>query len=88
MKYWKNLLDQRLYNLDYEALVEEQESEIQKLLHYIGLDWDSKCLSPENNQKAVTTASSLQVRKKIYKGSSHEWKKYEPFLNGAFDSLN
>ena len=88
MKYWKNLLDQRLYNLDYEALVEEQESETQKLLHYIGLDWDSKCLSPENNQKAVTTASSLQVRKKIYKGSSHEWKKYEPFLNGAFDSLN
>jgi hypothetical protein len=35
----------------------------------------------------VKTASQQQVRKKVYKGSSQAWRKYEPFLGGAFDEL-
>jgi hypothetical protein len=35
----------------------------------------------------VKTASSLQVRKKVYKGSSEEWKKFEKYLDRAFDEL-
>ena len=31
------------------------------------------------------TASNAQVRKKVYQGSSQQWKKYELFLDGAFD---
>jgi len=35
----------------------------------------------------VKTASNLQVRKKVYKGSSEQWKKFEKYLNKAFDGL-
>ena len=35
----------------------------------------------------VKTASSLQVREKVYKGSSEEWKKFEKYLDRAFDEL-
>ena len=87
MVFWTNTLSKRIYNLDYELLTVNQESETRKLIEYLGLDWDENCLSPQNNTRSVTTASNLQVRQKVYQGSSEQWKKYQPFLHGAFDDL-
>ena len=85
--FWTNTLSKRIYNLDYELLTTNQDNETWQLIEYLGLDWDENCLSPENNTRSVATASNLQVRKKVYQGSSEQWKKYQPFLNGAFDGL-
>ncbi len=85
MNFWKNFLGERIYNLDYELLVENQEIETRKLINYLGLNWDDNCLMPQNNVRNVSTASNIQVRQKIYKGSSNQWKKYKSFLKGAFD---
>ena len=87
MDFWASTLSRRLYNLDYELLTVNQDSETRRLIEYLGLDWDENCLSPENNKRSVATASNLQVRRKVYRGSSEKWKKYQPFLNGAFDRL-
>jgi hypothetical protein len=87
MEFWTNTLSNRIYKLDYEQLTVNQESETRRLIEYLGLDWDENCLSPQNNMRSVATASNLQVRQKVYQGSSEQWKKYEPFLNGAFDGL-
>ncbi|MDA9798054.1 sulfotransferase [Luminiphilus sp.] len=87
MEFWAKRLSKRIYNLDYELLTVNQESETRQLIEYLGLDWDENCLSPQNNTRSVATASTLQVRQKVYQGSSEQWKKYEPFLNGAFDGL-
>ena len=87
MDFWTNTLSNRIYKLDYELLTVNQDSETRRLIEYMGLNWDEKCLAPQNNTRRVTTASNLQIRKKVYRGSSEEWKKYQPFLNGAFDSL-
>ena len=87
MVFWTNTLSKRIYNLDYEQLTVNQESETRQLIDYLGLDWDENCLSPQNNTRSVATASNVQVRKKVYRGSSEQWKKYQPFLNGAFDGL-
>ena len=87
MEFWTNTLSNRIYKLDYELLTVNQESETRQLIEYLGLDWDENCLSPQNNTRSVATASNLQVRQKVYQGSSEQWKKYEPFLNGAFDGL-
>jgi tetratricopeptide (TPR) repeat protein len=88
MEFWTNTLSNRVYKLDYEQLTVNQESESRQLIEYLGLDWDENCLSPQNNTRSVATASNLQIRKKVYQGSSEQWKKYEPFLNGAFDYLD
>ena len=37
------------------------------------------------NKRTVQTASNIQIRKKVYQGSSQQWKKYKPFLDGALD---
>ncbi len=87
MDFWTSTLSKRIYNLDYEQLTVNQETETRQLIEYLGLDWDESCLSPQNNTRSVTTASNLQVRQKVYQGSSEQWKKYQPFLNGAFDGL-
>ena len=87
MEFWENSLSKIIYNLDYERLIANQESETRQLINYLGLDWDEKCLSPQDNMRSVETASNLQVRKKVYQGSSQEWKRYEPFLNGRLDGL-
>ena len=85
MEFWANTLSHRIYDLNYEQLTVNQESETRQLIDYLGLDWDENCLSPQNNTRSVATASNLQVRKKVYQGSSEQWRKYQPFLNGAFD---
>ncbi len=87
MEFWTNTLSNRIYNLDYEQLTVNQESETRQLIDYLGLDWDENCLSPQSNTRSIATASNLQVRQKVYKGSSEQWKKYQPFLNGALDGL-
>ena len=87
MDFWKSSFNKKIYNLDYELLVDNQESETRNLISYLGLEWDEKCLSPQDNKRNIETASSIQVRQKVYRGSSQKWKKYEQFLNGAFDEL-
>jgi len=85
MEFWENSLGKRIYNLDYELLTVKQENETRNLIDYLDLDWDDKVLSPQNNSRIIMTASNAQVRKKVYQGSSQQWKKYELFLDGAFD---
>ena len=87
MDFWTNTLPDRIYKLDYEQLTVNQESKTRQLIEYLGLEWDKNCLSPQNNTRIVATASNLQVRQKVYRGSSEEWKKYQPFLNKKFDDF-
>jgi hypothetical protein len=85
MKYWHQTLPNRIYDLNYEALTEHQKEETRKLIGHLALGWDDACLSPQDNDRSVATASNLQVRKKVYQGSSELWKRYKPYLNGALD---
>lgn len=87
MKLWQSQYGNKIYNLDYEKLTNNQERETKRLIKYLGLTWEDSCLSPHKNKRSVRTASQQQVRQKVYKGSSERWRKYAPYLNGAFDSL-
>ena len=87
MKLWQSRYSDRIYNLNYEDLVNDQENETRKLIKYLGLKWEDSCLSPQKNKRSVRTASQQQVRQKVYRGSSEAWRKYETYLNGVFDSL-
>ena len=87
MNLWKAEYGDRIYNINYENLVTDQENQTKELINHLKLPWEEACLSPHKNKRIVRTASQQQVRQKVYKGSSDVWRKYEPFLNGAFDSL-
>ena len=87
MEFWDTIYGDRIYHLYYERLTVEQEIETKKLIEHLELPWEDACLSPQKNKRRVRTASQQQVRKKVYAGSSQNWREYEKFLNGAFKTL-
>jgi hypothetical protein len=87
MKFWHKKFPGQIYDISYEKLTTNQESESKKLVEYCGLGWDKKCLEFYKNTRAVKTASSLQVRQKMYQGSSDAWKKYKSDLKPLIDGL-
>ena len=87
MHFWYQSYNDQIYNLDYDKLTENQELETRRLIEYLELNWQDTCLAPQKNKRSVKTASQQQVRRKVYKGSSQVWRKYESCLNGAFDGL-
>jgi tetratricopeptide (TPR) repeat protein len=88
MDFWQRKYPDKIYNLNYERLTENQEEETRKLLDYLELEWEDNVLEFYKNTRSVSTASNLQVRQKMYKGSSLEWKKYEQWLQPMLDILN
>jgi len=91
MAYWHSLFPDEILNVQYEYLVESQETVSRQLIKHLGLEWDEKCLDFHLNERTVDTTSSLQVRKPIYKNSINRWKQYEKHLTpliGILKDLN
>ena len=87
MKFWHQRFPGRIYDLRYEALVGDQENQTRKLLDYIGLEWEAQCLEFHATRRAVNTASASQVRRRMYQGSSDEWRNYRRHLEPLIEAL-
>ena len=87
MDFWHQLFPDRIYDMCYEDLTTNQEEETRKLLEYCEIEWDDNCLNFHNSKRAVKTASALQVRQKMYQGSSEAWKKYKTHLQPLINDL-
>jgi hypothetical protein len=61
-------------------MVEYPEREIRRLLDYCGLPFEEKCLHFYQNDRAVRTASSEQVRQPIFREGVDQWRHFEPWL--------
>ena len=80
IRFWINLFSEKIYNLDYENLVNNKKEEIKKIIEFCELEWDENCLNPEKNKKSVSTASLSQVRSPIYKSSIKNWENFSEKL--------
>ena len=80
MNHWHQVLPGYIYDVEYEAMVDNQEDVTRKLLDFCGLPWDEACMSFHESGRVVRTASVAQVRQPIYQGSVQRWRKYEAFL--------
>jgi tetratricopeptide (TPR) repeat protein len=85
MADWRSAYPEGFLDVDYEALTRDPEPAIRRLLDYCGLPFDAACLAPQDNQRAVRTASLRQVRSGIYQGSSGKWRAFAPFLTELTD---
>ncbi|HEY1837166.1 MAG TPA: sulfotransferase [Rhizomicrobium sp.] len=64
----------------YEALIDDAEGEIRRLLDYLGLPFDSACLRFHETARSVRTASSEQVRKPIFREGLDHWRRFALWL--------
>jgi tetratricopeptide (TPR) repeat protein len=79
--HWRRVLPpERFIEIDYEALVDEPEPVIRRILIASGLPWNNNCLFPERNARAVKTPSKWQARQPIYRNSVGRWRAYESWL--------
>jgi tetratricopeptide (TPR) repeat protein len=81
MDHWCRALPAgAILEVPYEGLVADQEGWTHKILDFVGLEWNERCLAFHETKRSVTTASAWQVRQKIYRQSVERWRNYEKFI--------
>jgi tetratricopeptide (TPR) repeat protein len=81
MDHWRRTLPAAaLLEIPYESLTADQEVWSRRLVDFVGLPWDPKCLEFHQTDRVVITASKWQVRQKIHTASSGRWRNYESFV--------
>ena len=78
--------DPFILNVAYEELVDDLQGQSRKMVEFLGLDWDERCLDFHRNRRPVNTASAWQVRKPVYRTSVARWKNYADHLAKAAES--
>jgi tetratricopeptide (TPR) repeat protein len=76
MAHWRSVLPVSIYELRYEDLVAEPETQSRALIARCGLEWDAACLEFQKTDRAVLTPSRWQVRQPIYASSVGRWRNY------------
>jgi len=87
MEHWRRVLPSPLLEVPYEALVADQEGWSRRLIAFLGLDWDDRCLAFYRSERQVKTASVWQVRQPVYASSIGRWRRYAKHLGPLFAAL-
>ncbi len=85
--YWKQRLGHKILFLKHENLLAEQRSMTEQLLEFVGLPWEDQCLQFYNNNRAVRTTSTLQVRQPLDPSRSGNWQAFEQHLEPMLKRL-
>jgi tetratricopeptide (TPR) repeat protein len=87
MEHFDTVLPGRVHRVYYEVLVDDTETEIRRLIDYCQLPFEESCRSFHENRRAVSTASSEQVRTPIFRSGIDHWRNYEQFLDPLKSAL-
>ena len=88
MAHWKKVLPRPVLEVDYEAVVADQEGQSRRMLDWLGLEWNERCLNFHETERLVRTASVSQVRQPIYQRSIARWQPYADMLAPVLASLD
>jgi len=87
MAHWREVLPLPMLEVEYEALVADQEAQSRRLIDFIGLPWDERCLEFHRAERGVRTASFWQVRQPLYRSAVGRWQAYAPHLDSLMQAL-
>jgi len=87
MEHWYGALPLDIFDLDYEDLIAAPEKNLRRLLAYLGVPYDEKCLALPAEGRAVATASLWQARQPFYKSSIARWRNYEAHIGPLIEAL-
>ena len=84
--HWRSVLPPgTILDVPYEELIADQEGWTRKILKFLDLEWDERCLDFQSTQRTVATASYWQVRQRIYGDSVGRWRNYKRFIGPLRD---
>jgi tetratricopeptide (TPR) repeat protein len=88
MAHWRAVLPAgAMLEVSYEDVVDDLEGQARRLIAYCGLPWDDRCLDFHRTRRLVKTASTVQVRKPLFRDSLERWRKYEAGLGPLLREL-
>jgi len=88
MRHWRSVLPEgAMLDVHYEDVVEDLEQQARRLIEYCGLPWDQRCIGFYRHSRPVRTASSVQVRQPLFRGSLDRWLHYESGLAPLIQEL-
>lgn len=87
MEHWRSEATIPILDVVYEDTIGNVEAQARRLLDFVGLEWDERCLKFYEHSRAVATASTDQVRKPIYQSSKERWRRYENHLGPLIEGL-
>ena len=85
LKKWQEEYGINYYEVNYADLIDDFESETQKLFEYCKIDWSSDLINFNNNEYISYTASNIKIRERL---SHSENEKHEGFANFLSTKLN
>ena len=89
ISFWKDKIPKDIYELNYERLIEDNKSEIDKLLEFCDLDLSEECYNFTKFSKTpIKTVSVSQASKPIYKDSINSSDLYQNHLQKMFKKIN
>ena len=80
MGVWRDRFPGRFFDIAYERTVQDLETHARQLIEYLELPWEDACLRFHEQDKAVSTASAVQVREPVHTRSIDRWRRYEKQL--------
>jgi hypothetical protein len=80
MTHFDTVLPGKVHRVMYEAMIDNTEAEVRRLLDFCNLSFEPACLRFYENDRAVRTASKQQVRQPIFREGIDQWRHFEPWL--------
>ena len=87
MAHFDEVLPGRVGRVFYEELIADPETQLRRLLERCALPFETACLRFYENERAVRTASSEQVRQPIFRAAVEHWRHYQPWLGPLAQAL-
>ena len=80
MGHWQKIIPEQTLTVHYENVVTDLEGQVARLLEHCSLPFEDACVRFHENDRAVRSASSEQVRQPIFRGGLDQWRHYEEYL--------
>lgn len=87
MAHWKQLYPDDIFDVEYEDVIRDSRPTLERLLRFLGLQWEDAVLDFHSRAGSVKTASAWQVREPLHARSTGRWKNYEAELRAALGDL-
>ena len=87
MRHWDAVLPGRVLRVHYEDVIEDLAGNVRRILDFCGLEFEPGCLEFDSTERSVSTASSEQVRRPLYRDALSQWRHFEPWLGPLRDAL-